>query len=1002
MAIKKIEYQLGLDASGVSKTTKGVETEVKAMGKAFEQLSKIKAFAKAGDDLKALETKLSAAKVKAAELGVAAESGGKKQQAAYQAAVKDVNKLTTSISTQTNTLAQQSTALKASGVNTKKLTAEQLRAERAYKATASQVKATAKLQSAYVDLGIKSSKQYRAEIALQEAARKRIAASGKASSADLARADAAAVTTIKRLKAEMAGVPSTASAAAGGINKMAVALVGIAAVKLGFDKIKAEFKEVLAYASEQEKQEVKLEAVIKATAGAVGFSASELKKYAGDLQNVTTFGDETTISALAVLATFKEIKGQSFKGAIVAAQDMSVVMESDLKGAIVQVGKALNDPITGMSALSKVGVSFTAQQKDLIKTLQESGDIMGAQEVILAELRGEFGGTAKAMRDTYGGSVIAVSNAYGDLKEEIGFFITKNEAAKSALKATEAGIVSIIGTVGKYREPLSGVVTDTVQFVGQNKYLIAGLGLSAGAYATVTGGVLLYNSALAASMAATIAGAAATAATVIPFVALAAAGATTVSTYLQMEEAQLQATQSTARADAGLIKNRLTLAKISRESGIVVTSYGEMRKAFDEGKISYDAATKTYLAGSSKQVAATKSVTAAATNSYQVIEAASGEALAKMQTEWQVYADKVVAINDSIINRQTSLVDKLRAMGRTTMDAGAAWKDLRKEADGYLASAAAAKDAGNLEQTIKEADKAAQLYERLNGEVKDGDKVLVSQAKALKTSMTGVEAAANLSIAALEGQKKAAEESADALNKQAGFALGDNYTEAGKAAKLLNEQAKEYNELLAQSSIAWGKVWTNMASSAKKPIAETNASIDNMARDRYLTLHITEIKGQQHGGLVGVAAMAMAMANGGRVHQPMDARHGMHFSGYGGGDRWKNHIIAEDGEYMIPKEPVRKGGLALARAYKQQDWQGMAKQLRPMLQVPPSLSQIRRVAPAHVASAPGQNFGQNLGRVIIEDRNIGVTYSQYMTAADYALLQRSQRSQAEIKARIDK
>jgi phage-related minor tail protein len=63
--------------------------------------------------------------------------------------------------------------------------------------------------------------------------------------------------------------------------------------------------------------------------------------------------------------------------------DMSVALGTDASGSAIQLGKALNDPIKGVAALQKVGVSFTESQKEQIKTLVETGDTLGAQKIIL-------------------------------------------------------------------------------------------------------------------------------------------------------------------------------------------------------------------------------------------------------------------------------------------------------------------------------------------------------------------------------------------------------------------------------------------------------------------------------------------------------------------------------------------------------------------------------------------------------------------------------------------
>lgn len=179
-------------------------------------------------------------------------------------------------------------------------------------------------------------------------------------------------------------------------------------------------KKLIALATEQEQAERKLAAVLKATGNAAGFSAKQLISLADELQNTTAFADDATINMMAVLATFRNISGPVFTDAVKAVQDMSAVLGQDLQQGAIQLGKALNDPIVGFTALQRVGVSFTTQQKEMIKTLFKAGDMMGAQKVILEELKGEFGGAARAMATTVSGQFKNFINRMGDIGEKIG------------------------------------------------------------------------------------------------------------------------------------------------------------------------------------------------------------------------------------------------------------------------------------------------------------------------------------------------------------------------------------------------------------------------------------------------------------------------------------------------------------------------------------------------------------------------------------------------------
>lgn len=212
---------------------------------------------------------------------------------------------------------------------------------------------------------------------------------------------------------------ATANVVTRGVAKMRTA-IGLLKFAIAGILAGGAFAKVSSIFIEQEKQQNKLQAVLKATGFAAGFSRKELEDMASGLQKVTTFGDESILSMQSVLATFKNVKGDNFERATKAILDMATVMDTDFKGASVQLGKALNDPIKGLTALSRVGVSFTAEEEALIKKMMKMNDIAGAQRVILNALETQFGGAASKVRDSFGGAVEATKNSWGDLMEGFG------------------------------------------------------------------------------------------------------------------------------------------------------------------------------------------------------------------------------------------------------------------------------------------------------------------------------------------------------------------------------------------------------------------------------------------------------------------------------------------------------------------------------------------------------------------------------------------------------
>lgn len=165
------------------------------------------------------------------------------------------------------------------------------------------------------------------------------------------------------------------------------------------------------------------EAVFTSTGGAVGVTVQELENLARNLSAVegqSLFTDDQILGAQNVLMTFTNIKDLEFADATAAVTDLSQAMGQDLKSSAVQIGKALNDPAEGITALTRVGVSFTDEQKDMVASLVESGKTAEAQRLILGELERQFGGSAAAAAQTFSGQMIVMSEKVEDAKGAIG------------------------------------------------------------------------------------------------------------------------------------------------------------------------------------------------------------------------------------------------------------------------------------------------------------------------------------------------------------------------------------------------------------------------------------------------------------------------------------------------------------------------------------------------------------------------------------------------------
>lgn len=197
------------------------------------------------------------------------------------------------------------------------------------------------------------------------------------------------------------------------------AIAGVAAISAGVVK-------GIGDAAEYQQLAAKTAAVLASTGNAAGQSVKGIQERAAALESLSGVDETVIINGQNVLATFTKVQDKVgagndvFSQATAAALDMSVALGTDLQGANIQLGKALNDPVKGITALGRAGVSFTEQQKDQIKTLVKHGDTLGAQKIILGELSKEFGGAAKAAGEGFSGSMERAKDAVGDAFREVG------------------------------------------------------------------------------------------------------------------------------------------------------------------------------------------------------------------------------------------------------------------------------------------------------------------------------------------------------------------------------------------------------------------------------------------------------------------------------------------------------------------------------------------------------------------------------------------------------
>lgn len=230
------------------------------------------------------------------------------------------------------------------------------------------------------------------------------------------------------------------------------------------------------------------DAVIKSTGGAANVSAKDVARLSEEIESYAGVIDAEAVTAgQNMLLTFTNIKNgvgksnQVFDDATRTLADMSTALGSDMSKSAIQLGKALNDPVKGVSALSKVGVTFTKEQKEQIKALVESGDTMKAQKIILAELSKEFGGSARAAGKTFPGQVAILKDTLDDLGRRVigGTLLPALEATVAWANENGPQIEAVLGTAWKTVSTVMGeaveVGASVIAFFRENEDLTVSL-----------------------------------------------------------------------------------------------------------------------------------------------------------------------------------------------------------------------------------------------------------------------------------------------------------------------------------------------------------------------------------------------------------------------------------------------------------------------------------------------------------------------------------------------
>jgi hypothetical protein len=241
-------------------------------------------------------------------------------------------------------------------------------------------------------------------------------------------------------------------------------------------------------------------AVLKSTGGVAGVTAKEIQTLSQALSEQTAIDDEAIQSAQNLLLTFTSIGKDIFPQTTQAILDLSVATGQNLNRSAIQVGKALQDPIRGITALRRVGVNFSTDQQEVIKRLVETGKTAEAQKMILKELAVEFGGSARAqatpldrlrvtynnLLETLGGYLVPILNDAANALVKFVDEFRRGVGSGGEFKTTVQGLIATFG-------PLATALFNVGKFLAQHPRLIVAAAAAWVAYKATVSSLNLYS-----------------------------------------------------------------------------------------------------------------------------------------------------------------------------------------------------------------------------------------------------------------------------------------------------------------------------------------------------------------------------------------------------------------------------------------------------------------------------------------------------------------------------
>lgn len=280
----------------------------------------------------------------------------------------------------------------------------------------------------------------------------------------------------RTVRRNLEGIGESASA-----SQSAVTLLSRALGALG---VGMTFSAVIRGLSNMQNANRQLEAVIRSTGAAAGWTTTQLGEMARSLQRNSIFDTTEITNAQTRLLSYSGVLGENIPRAMQAIIDQSARLNISLEQSAETIGRALETPSKAAAALSRqgFGASFTDEVLNNIKALEQQGRMLEAQIVILEILEESYEGAGKAAQQTFGGALRTILNLFNERwQSAIGNANAMNDIVRLLVDNAETLARALYGVAAAVLIAFGGVALNTVgrffAILARNPFTVLGAGI---------------------------------------------------------------------------------------------------------------------------------------------------------------------------------------------------------------------------------------------------------------------------------------------------------------------------------------------------------------------------------------------------------------------------------------------------------------------------------------------------------------------------------------------